>query len=158
MTKMKRTTNKTFDFRHKDVNDEETKEKHRNDPFASVVLLGEVISAIANTAQRFRRGEVVLFSEVCLSKDMWDCINFARLWPETHYQEVDCMLQDALAHVADAHFMIEGAWAWGNEDNQVYANTFPKIERDLQFAIDYLQEALELIDKYIYDNFGGDDE
>lgn len=148
-----------LNFRHKDVDDEETKEKYRNDPFASVTLLGEVISSLQGAISRFEDGNLSLFSEICLSKDTWDCINYARLWPETHYPEVDSLMQDALSHIADAHYMTDGAFCWGpGEDNKVYKHAFPKIAADMKFAIDLLKQALDLIDDYINKNLGDEKE
>ena len=153
----RRMTRNKVDFRHEEVNNEETKEAHRNDPFASVALLGQVASALVSLADRFKDGNLSLFSEVCESKDIWDCTNYARLWPEEHHAKVDELLQDALSHISDAHFMIEGVYAMGpGEEGKRYRTVFPKVTQEVKYALDLVKEAIGLLDLYIDDNIGGD--
>lgn len=145
----------SFDFKYEDVKDEETKEEHRNDPLASLVLLADVASALLKIAGRFAEGNVALFSEVCESKDIWDCVNYARLWPEANHVKIDHLLQDALAHISDAHFMIEGVWCYGpGEDGRRYRTVFPKIANEIRLALDLIIEAIDLMNEYINDNLG----
>jgi hypothetical protein len=140
------------DFRHNDVKDEKTKEEHRNDPFASVALLTKVAAALAAFAERFKDGNLSLFSEVCESKDIWDATNYARLWPEAHHDKINHLLQDALAHISDAHYMVEGVYCLGpGEEGKRYKTVFPNVVKDIQFALSLVREALELLHDYIND-------
>jgi len=145
--------NDKLDFRHENVDNEETKELHRNNPFACMELLVEVAAALLSIANRFKEGNVSLFSEVCESKDLWDACNYARLWPEEHYDKVDHLLQDALSHISDAHFMIEGVYVWG-DDGTRYKRAFPNIVNEIRFALSLVKEAIELMDDFIDKNLG----
>jgi len=150
---------KDFRFRHEEVKDEETKEAHRNDPLASLSLLVKAAAALLEMANRFAEGNLSLFSEVCLSKDLWDCVNYSRLWPESHHDRIDYLLQDVLAHISDAHYMIEGVYAMGpGEENTRYKNAFPKIANEIRFALELVREAIGLMDQYIDDNLGDKNE
>lgn len=140
----------SFDFRHNDVNDEETKEEHRNDPFASLSLLTEIAEALNEAIARFKEGNLSLFSEVCLSKDLWDAINYARLWPEAHHDKINHLLHDALSRVSDAHFMIEGVYCSDPEDMEKrYKNAFRNINVNMRGALGLINEARDLLHDYI---------
>jgi hypothetical protein len=146
-------------FNYNDVKDEETKEQNREDPFASLELLLHVASSLIGIAKRFSNGNLSLFSEVCESLDLWNATNYARLWPERHHSKIDQILQDALAHISDTHFMIEGVYCLGpGEEQKRYKNAFPKIVQEVRYAIKLVKEAIELLDIYIEENLGGGDE
>ena len=147
--------NDKLKFRHEHVDNEETKELHRNNPFACLELLTEISAALLAIANRFSEGNVSLFSEVCESLDLWNATNYARLWPEKYHEEIDHLLQDALNRLGDVHFMIESVYYWGPGDDFIrYKRTFPKIANEIRFALDMIKEAIALVDAFIDENLG----
>lgn len=144
---------KDFKFNYDDYKDEELKEKYRNDPIASVELLHNAGWALYALTKRFDSGSVTLFSEVCFSKDMWDAVNYARLWPESFHQEADALLQDALGNISTAHYMIEGVFCLGDKVKPHIA--YVSIINEVREALSYIKKAIILIDNYINDVLGG---
>jgi hypothetical protein len=90
-------------------------------------------------------GTTVWFSMLCLSKDMWDATNYARLWSEAYHTEIDSQLQEALAHIAEVHYMIESMWAWDKFTLVACKNVATEIE----YAIAKLREALVNTEVYL---------
>jgi hypothetical protein len=87
-----------------------------------------------------------MFSAVCLTKDMWDATNYARLWSEKEQESIDSMLQDALGHIAETHFMLESMWAW----NIIKAPGFRSVITEVRYALISLRKALLEVELYIY--------
>lgn len=145
---------KDFKFIYEDYMDEELKEKYRNDPIATMELLNEIGWALYYMSKRFDSGSVVLFSEVCFSKEMWDATNYARMWPESFCPEVDTLLQNALGHISTAHTMIEHVHVVGAKK---YNRAYLSIITETREALSYLKRAIILIDTYIADTLGGKD-
>ncbi len=148
------THTKNFKFMYEDYEDEETKERYRNDPVVTLELLNEVGWALYYLSKRFDSGSVVLFSEVCFSKEMWDALNYARLWPESFYPEVNELLEDALGNVSTAHAMIEEVYAVGvKKINRAYLSIIIEVRE----ALANIKKAIILVDNYVADNLGGKD-
>lgn len=148
------THTKNFKFIYKDYEDEETKERYRNDPVVTLELLTEVGWALYYLSKRFDSGSVVLFSEVCFSKEMWDALNYARLWPESFYPEVNELLEDALGNVSTAHAMIEEVYAVGAKKiNRAYLSIIIEVRE----ALAHIKKAIILVDNYVTENLGGKD-
>jgi hypothetical protein len=144
-----------FKFNHEDMNHSDTM-RYRNNPILTSELLYNIGWALHALNQRFDSGSVVLFSEVCFSKDMWDATNYARLWPEAHYPEVDAILQDALGHLGEAHYMIDHVY---HNAVDVTPKTMPRayqsITVEVRAALTFIREAIMLIDNYVDDTLGG---
>ena len=132
---------------------EEEKEKYRNDPIATSELLFHIGWALVDLAEQFEARCVSLFSAVCFSKEMWDAVNFARLWPESNHAKINEVLSDALGHLGDTHFMIESVYAWGERVQT--DTTFRNIEMDIKKALTLIRKAILLTDDYINDSMGG---
>ncbi len=145
-----------FKFNYKDMNHSNTIEEYRNSPILTAELLYNTGWALHALNKRFDSGSVVLFSEVCLSKDLWDSVNYARLWPETNHPEADHLLQEALGNLGEAHCMIDGlhyraACNIPTKVNIAYVN----IINEVRAALAHIKEAVMLIDNYIDDTLGG---
>jgi hypothetical protein len=147
---------KEEDFKFNYLNYEETKEEYRNSPILTAELLYNVGWALHALNKRFDSGSVVLFSEVCLSKDMWDAVNYARLWPETNHPEADHLLQEALGNLGDAHYMIDELHhrAAGNIPTKT-STAYVSVINEVREALAHIKEAIVLIDNYIDTVLGG---
>ena len=126
--------------------DEELKNKYRNDPIAANELLYNIGWTLVPLYEQFASGNVVMFSAMCLAKEMWDATNFARLWSESNHEEVDTYLQEALGHLADAFFMVESMWAWEKTTITAHAS----VSNSLKLGLNRIRKAIVTIDWYIY--------
>ena len=143
-----------FDYSRMDHNN--TMEKYRNSPILTSELLYNIGWALHALNKRFDSGSVVLFSEVCFSKDMWDAVNYARLWPESNYPEVDAILQDALGHAAEAHYMIDHVYHTTQAgDPPKFHVAYRSITFEVREALTFIKKAIILIDEYINNTLGG---
>ena len=144
------------DFKFNYLNYEETKEEYRNSPILTAELLYNIGWALYALTKRFDSGSVVLFSETCASKDMWDAVNYARLWPESNHPEADHILQEALGHLGDAHYMIEEVYFRTTEGASIKTTTaYVSIINEVRFAMSLIKKAVILIDQYIGSALGG---
>ena len=142
-----------FKFNYEDMKDDETKERYRNDPIATSELLYNIGWALHAMNKRFDSGSVVLFSEVCFSKDMWGAVNYARLWPETNYAEVDSLLETSLGHLGDVHSMIGSLYTQTKfivKPHIAYAS----ITKTCREALALIKEAIILTDRYVNEALG----
>lgn len=146
-----------FKFNHEEMNNNETVEEYRNNPILTSELLYNVGWALHALNKRFDSGSVVLFSEVCFSKDMWDAVNYARLWPESNYPDVDAILQNALSHIAEAHYMIDHVYhnATAADIQAAMPRAYRSITTEVREGLVFIREAIMLIDNYIDDTLGG---
>jgi hypothetical protein len=131
-----------FKFNYEDMKDDETKERYRNDPIATSELLYNIGWALHAMNKRFDSGSVVLFSEVCFSKDMWGAVNYARLWPEANYAEVDSLLETSLGHLGDVHVKPHIAYT--------------SITKTCREALALIKEAIILTDRYVDETLEGE--
>jgi hypothetical protein len=139
------------------MTDDESKAKLRNDPLSTADLIYSIMNTLGPLFNNMVDGTVSWFSAVCLTKDMWDATNFARLWPEANHQRIDVILQDALSHIAEAHYMIESMWAWDRFTETAMTN----VAREISEGITFLKRALLETEYYLYTLQGekdGDDE
>jgi hypothetical protein len=137
------------------MEDEKTKEELRNSPFASLELVYQVVWSLARIIDSIEDGAMVMISLICDTKDAWDATNFARLWPEREHPKIDTRLQDALAHIADAHYMIEDTYVRKGHLTQSASHYSVN---DLKHAVNILDEVYIAIDHYINDKMEGIDE
>ncbi len=151
-----KTYEEEFKFNYKEMCSNDTMEEYRNSPILTSELLYNIGWALHALNKRFDAGSVVLFSEVCFSKDMWDATNYARLWTESNYPVVDATLQDALGHIGEAHYMID----------HVYHSTLDGVPKNIHKAYNsitvevraglvFIREAIMLIDTCIDEALGG---
>jgi hypothetical protein len=129
------------------MQDDEQKELNRNDPLATAEMVYNVLWTLVPLHEHLVQGTTVWFSMLCLSKDMWDATNYARLWTEGNHEEIDSLLQEALGHVAEMHYMIESMWAW----DKFTLIAIKNVATEVEYAIAKLQEALVATEFYIYD-------
>ena len=87
---------KGWEFDSSLMTNEEEKERYRNDPLATADLLFQIGWTLVDLAEEFEMCCVSLFSAVCLSKEMWDAVNYARLWPESNHEKINEILSEAL--------------------------------------------------------------
>lgn len=128
------------------MKDDEQKALNRNDPLATAEMVYNVLWTLVPLHEHIVEGTTVWFSMLCLSKDMWDATNYARLWSEGNHMEIDAMLQDSLSHIAEVHYMIESMWAW----DKFTLIAMKNVATEVELAITKLQEALVAIEYYIY--------
>ena len=145
-----------FKFNYEEMCSNDTMEEYRNSPILTSELLYNTGWALHALNKRFDAGSVVLFSELCFSKDMWNAVNYARLWPEAHYPEVDAILQDALGHLGDAHYMIDHVYhsTLDGVPKKVH-RAYNSITIEVRAGLVFIREAIMLIDNYIDDALGG---
>lgn len=143
---MEEKTNNTWEWDASVMSDDETKTKLRNDPLATADMIYNVINTLAPLLDNMIDGTISWFSAVCLTKDMWDATNYARLWPETNHMSIDSMLQDALANIAESHYMIETMWAWDKFTERGMQN----VAQELSYGITNLKKALLETEHYLY--------
>jgi hypothetical protein len=132
--------------------DDELKGKNRNSPLATADMIYHVIYTLTELQEQLSYGMLSWFSAMCVSKDMWDATNFARLWTEAEHQPIDIMLQDALSHVAETHYMIDSAHAWDKFTPYVMRN----LSQELEAALYYLRNALVEVEFYLTNMGEGD--
>ncbi len=145
-----------FKFDYSRMNHSVTMEEYRNSPILTSELLYNTGWALHALNKRFDSGSVVLFSEVCLSKDLWDSINYARMWPESNYPTVDAILQDALGHVGEAHYMIDHVYhsTLDGVPKKIH-RAYNSITVEVRAGLVFIREAIMLIDTCIDDALGG---
>jgi hypothetical protein len=133
-----------FKFNHEEMNNNETVEEYRNNPILTSELLYNVGWALHALNKRFDSGSVVLFSEVCL-------------WPESNYPDVDAILQNALSHIAEAHYMIDHVYhnATAADIQAAMPRAYRSITTEVREGLVFIREAIMLIDNYIDDTLGG---
>ncbi len=127
------------------MTDEAQKELNRNDPVATADVLYGVIDTIKELQATIADGGVSWFSALCLSKDMWDAVNYSRLWSEKNHPHVDALLCDALSHVAEVHYMIESMWVWDNYSQPAMRS----ITQENGYATSFVTKALVEVEQYI---------
>lgn len=137
---------KDWKWNPQNMKDEEKKEKYRQDPIKTSELLYQIIKSLDALLDNIETGIVSMFSAVCLTKDMWDATNYARLWPEQEHDIIDHLLQDALAHIAETHYMLESMWAW----DSMGKSAFRSVTNELKYALLALRKALLEVEVYIY--------
>ena len=145
-----------FKFNYEDMSHSDTIEEYRNSPILTTELLYNIGWGLHALNRRFDSGSVVLFSEVCFSKDMWDAVNYARLWPETNHPEADHLLQEALGNLGDAHYMIDELHHRAASNIQTKTSTaYVNVINEVRAALVHIKEAVMLIDNYIDEALGG---
>lgn len=130
------------------MEDEKTKDELRNNPFASLELVYQIVWRVAEIIGQIATGGYSMLSLICDTKDMWDATNFARLWPESNHEYIDTRLQDAMAHLAEAYWVIEGSFEWRGHLTES-ATRYSL--HDLKIAVNMLGEAYEALNAYISD-------
>lgn len=146
-----------WDWNPKVMADDKLKRENSNSPIATAEMLYNVLWTLVPLHDNLTDGMMSWFSALCLTKDMWDATNFARLWPEYNHQLIDGMLQDAMSHIAEVHYMLESMWAWDKFTEQAIRS----VTVELEYSISALQKALMEVEYYIYTLTGeqnGDDE
>lgn len=128
------------------MKDDDQKALNRNDPLATAEMVYNVLWTLVPLHEHIVEGTTVWFSMLCLSKDMWDATNYARLWSEGNHTEIDTILQEALSHVAEVHYMIESMWAW----DKFTLTAMKNVASETELAIVKLREALVATEFYIY--------
>ncbi len=127
------------------MKDDELKAKNRNDPLATADMIYHVMHTLLELQEQLSYRMLSWYSAMCLTKDMWDATNFARLWPESNHMAIDTMLQDTLSHIADTHYMIESAHAWETFTPYVMRN----LSQELEAALYLLRQALVEVEYYL---------
>jgi hypothetical protein len=144
--KEKTPTNKLWEWNPDVMADDETKAKLKNDPLATADMIFNVINALEPLLDNMVEGTVSWFSAVCLTKDMWDATNYSRLWTEASHSKVDHILQEALGHIAETHYMIESMWAWDKFTEAAYRS----VKTELSYGVTTLRKALLEVEYYLY--------
>lgn len=145
-----------FKFNHEEMNHNKTMEKYKNSPILTSELLYNIGWTLNSLKNRFGSGDIVLFSEVCFSKDMWDAVNYARLWPEVNHPEADHILQEVLGHLGDAHYMIDSLYQRVVDETPTKTQTaYRSITTEVRAALALIRKAIVLIDNYIDGALGG---
>jgi hypothetical protein len=127
------------------MQDEEQKELDRNDPVATAFLLYDVLTNVRDLQVNISEGGVSWFSALCMSKDMWDAVNYARLWSEKNHPLADALLNDALSHLAEVHYMIESMWVWDNFSKTAMRS----VTQENTYATSFITKALIEVEHYI---------
>lgn len=139
-------TNKLWEWNPDVMADEETKTKLKNDPLSTADMLYNVINTLEPLLDNMEGGTVSWFSAVCLTKDMWDATNYARLWTEASHDAIDEIMQEALSHIAETHYMVESMWAWDKFTETAYRS----VKTELSYSIAELRKALLEVEYYLY--------
>lgn len=147
------TNNEPWKWNPKWTEDNNLKEKYRCDPLMCNLLVHDIMMSTQAFAELLEEGHVVIFSAVCLSKDIWDATNFARLWSETNSEEIDTYLQNALSNLADAHYMLESMWGW----DKMTPTALASVAGSLRVGLGDLGEANVALNWYIYQLQEGND-
>ena len=104
------------------MEDEELKEELRNDPVATAEILYRVGWALVSAHSCLEQKCISFLSLSQVLADIWCAVNYARLWPESHHEEVDAHLEDALGYVYDAKAMVDSSMAWEKYTKHVFLN------------------------------------
>lgn len=126
--------------------DEDLKNDYRNNPIATNELLYNIGWTLVPLYESFETGNIVMFSAMCTAKEMWDAVNYARLWTEENHEEFDSYLQEALGHLADAFFMIESMWAW----KVTKRTAMSSVSNSIKLALNRIRTTITGLDWYIY--------
>jgi len=133
--------------------DDDTKAELRNSPLATAEMIHNVILTLIPLQINLGDGTMSWFSALCLTKDMWDATNYARLWPEANHQATDSLLQDAMSHIAEAHYMVESMFAWDKFTIPALTN----VSNELLTGIGFLRKAYVEVEIYLATCAEGDD-
>lgn len=130
------------------MNDDELKDDCRNDPIASLERLYKCGRKIVLLMDSVEDGSYSMLSLICDVKDMWDAVNFARLWPEAQHAPIDELLETALSHLAEVHFMVEGAFEL---KGYIPNGTARLVRNEMLFALELIKGSIEEIEQYVHD-------
>jgi hypothetical protein len=86
---------------------------------------------------------------------MWGAVNYARLWPEANYAEVDSLLETSLGHLGDVHAMISSLCA-GTKFTVKPHIAYTSITKTCREALALIKEAIILTDRYVDETLEGE--
>ena len=128
------------------MKDNELKDECRNDPIASLERLYKCGRKIILLVDQVEDGSYSMLSLICDTKDMWDAVNFARLWPEAQHAPINELIETSLGHLAEVHWMVEGAF---EIKGYIPPNTAAVIRQEMMHALDLIKRAIDEIEQYV---------
>jgi hypothetical protein len=129
---------------------EEIKEKFRETPVRSIEMLYISGWKLNNIVTMIENGMIIPWSMSLNLKDVWNQVNFARLWTENENIRQDGELQTALGLINDSKCMIDSMQEWDSFTSTGVRNVVSSIKlalntiREIVIELEYeLSKSVE---------------